>query len=127
MSFAEVGTRKPNVDKTVNNSKSLANLRPFKPGPDPKRGRGPAKGAPNAGRPPDAFKALCQGIADQGAMALLAKRVLSNPKHPAFQFALKWATDHGYGKAMQPMELTGKDGAPLLAQSITFGDRTIEF
>lgn len=37
--------------------KSGARGRPFQPGHDPRRGRGPAKGAPNAGRPPDAIRA----------------------------------------------------------------------
>lgn len=37
----------------------------FAKGPDPRRGRGPAKGAPNAGRPPDAWREACrQALAD---------------------------------------------------------------
>ena len=35
-------------------------LKPFAPGPDPRRGRGPKKGAPNAGRTPDDIRALAR-------------------------------------------------------------------
>lgn len=88
-------------------------LTPFRKGDGRKRGRGCAKGAPNAGRPPDAFREMCREIASIGGQALLAHRVLQNPKHPAFRDALRWATEHGYGKPTEKHELTGKDGAPL--------------
>jgi hypothetical protein len=91
--------------------KSARKGKPFKKGPDPRRGRGPAKGAPNAGRPPNEFKAMCRDVASLGAMALLAKKVMKNPKHPAFLTALRWATEHGYGKAVQP--ISGPHGGPI--------------
>lgn len=40
-------------------------LVPFKTGDDPRRGRGPAPGAPNAGRPPDAVRAACRVAFDE--------------------------------------------------------------
>ncbi len=41
--------------KSARKSGKRAPGKPFQPGPDPRRGRGPAKGASNAGRPPKAF------------------------------------------------------------------------
>ena len=38
---------------------------PFAKGYDPRRGKGPKKGAPNAGRPPDFLKALKQQGAEK--------------------------------------------------------------
>lgn len=64
-----------------------------------------------SGRPPDAFKELCRGLATAGAVALQAEKVMQNPKHPAFLSALRWATENGYGKPAQP--ITGADGGPL--------------
>lgn len=44
-------------------------LRPFQIGNDPRRGRGPAPGAPNAGRPPDAVRRACrEAFADRVPM-----------------------------------------------------------
>lgn len=44
-------------------------LRPFQKGDDPRRGRGPTPGAPNAGRPPDAVRRACrEAFADRVPM-----------------------------------------------------------
>lgn len=109
-----MASRGKSVEKSV-----PPQLTPFRKDDKRKRGRGPAKGAPNAGRPPDAFKEMCRQIASRGARALLAKQVMTDPTHEAFSSALKWATDHGYGKAPQSVELTGKGGRPLAASNIT--------
>lgn len=77
---------------------------PFAPGPDPRRGKGPAPGAPNAGRPPDEFKALCAELATGAATLAAVRAILESPLHPQFMHALKWATEHGYGRATQPIE-----------------------
>lgn len=46
-----------------------AGLRPFQTGDDPRRGRGPARGAPNAGRPPDVVRRACrEAFADRVTM-----------------------------------------------------------
>lgn len=50
-----------NVDKSAEKSappKKRVPGRPFQRGGDSRSGRGPKKGAPNAGRPPDAIRAL---------------------------------------------------------------------
>ncbi len=96
-----------------------ARSNPLKKGPDPRRGNGPKKGAPNAGRPPDAFRLLCRDIATRGAQALIAEKVMKDPKHPAFQTALRWATENGYGKAPQTLEHTGKAGGPIETRDLT--------
>lgn len=85
----------------------------FKPGPNPKRGRGPKKGAPNAGRPPLEHINWCKEVVSDPAAEAAVKAILRNPKHP--QFASLWAkiADRGYGTAPQKHEHMGKDGAPL--------------
>lgn len=80
-------------------------------------GRGPRKGAPNAGRPPDKFKEMCRDLASSADIERCARRVLKNPNHPAWLGALKWATEHGYGKPKESIDLTsgGKSLEALLA------------
>ena len=39
--------------------------RPFRRGADPRRGRGPKSGAPNAGRPPSIVRERCRGSFDE--------------------------------------------------------------
>ncbi len=68
------------------------------------RGRGPKKGAPNAGRPPDAWKALCRELASSDELIEKAKLVLRVPNHPAWLGAWKFLTEQGYGKPTQPVE-----------------------
>lgn len=62
---------------------------------------GTNKGGP--GRPPDEFKALCQQLATNGAV--VAAVVLRDKDHPAYLGALKWATEHGYGKPKETIDL----------------------
>lgn len=81
------------------------------------KGHGPKKGAPNAGRPPDAFKEMCRGLASSGDVEKAVRRVVKNPKHPAFIGALKWASEHGYGRPEQGVDL--KSGGKTLAELIT--------
>lgn len=77
------------------------------------RGRGPAKGAPNAGRPPDEFKAFMRSLVSRADVAEALRGVLSNPSHPQFMQAFKMAAEFGYGRAPQAVELTGAEGAPM--------------
>ncbi len=67
---------KPNVDKSGEKTRRRTGAPPFAKGHDPRRGKGPKKGAPNAGRPPDFLKALkAEGAieATEQVRALLAK------------------------------------------------------
>lgn len=71
------------------------------------RGRGPAKGAPNAGRPPDEFKAMMAALASRPETLAAVQAILNDPSHGQFIRALEFATERGYGKAAQPLEHTG--------------------
>ncbi len=67
-----------------------------------KSGRGPAKGAPNAGRPPDAWKATLRELASRENVLAHIQTVLdAGPDHPFFAKALEYVTEYGYGKATQ--------------------------
>lgn len=71
--------------------------RPFSKGHDVRRGHGPKRGAPNAGRPPDEFKALLAALASREETVRALETILADPNHPHFIQALKFAADRGYG------------------------------
>jgi hypothetical protein len=71
------------------------------------RGRGPAKGAPKAGRPPDEFKAMLAGLASWDATLHSIATILRDPDHPAFQKALDYVTDRGYDKLAESVTVGG--------------------
>lgn len=83
------------------------NATSFKPGKDPRRGKGPEKGAPNAGRPPDKFKELCRELATGQKTIEAVEAILEDQDHSQFMAALKWASEHGYGRPSQPLEHSG--------------------
>lgn len=66
---------------------------------------------PGSGRPPDAWKALCADMADRGAKAALAKKVLDDPEHPAWLGAWKFVAEQAHGKAAQTIK--GDPDQPL--------------
>jgi len=73
-----------------------------------KRGRGPAPGSPNAGRPPDEWKAKLRELASRENVLAHIQTVLdAGPEHPFFAKALEYVTEYGYGKATQHIEQTG--------------------
>ena len=78
--------------------KSAADRGQFEKGYDPRRGHGPAKGALNAGRPPDEFKAQMAALASRDETLLALETILSDPNHSSFIQALRFATDRGYGR-----------------------------
>ena len=83
------------------------------------RGRGPVKGAPNAGRPPDEWRERLRLMASRDEVLEHVNSVLlEGPSHPYFDRALQYVTDHGYGRASQPIEHSGTlTLEALLAQS----------
>lgn len=83
---------------------------------DPRRGRGPKKGAPNAGRPPDKHREECQRMISDPKCEKAVRSILGNPKHPAFAPMWRIVAERGYGKTPQP--ITGADGAPLIPSQI---------
>ena len=80
--------------------------RPFQKGGDPRSGRGPAKGAPNAGRPPDEFKAMLAGLASWDVTLGSIAAILGDPSHPHFVKALEYVSDRGYTPNPTTGELT---------------------
>lgn len=81
-------------------------------------GKGPAKGAPNAGRPPDEWKAKLRAMASRDEVMTHVETVLlAGPEHPFFDRALQYVTDHGYGRAMQPVSHSGNIGIVSLLEA----------
>lgn len=94
--------------------------RPFTGKDDPRNGRGPAPGAPNAGRPPDKFKQEMQRMASRDETLerldqLTGKRRkgTAGVTDDLFLRAFKEVADRGYGKPAQPVEHTGPDGGAI--------------
>lgn len=89
----------------------------FKRGEDPRRGRGPKKGAPNAGRPPLAFAREC---AELQRTTILAKcrTVLTNPRlgpgHDGWEWAATYVSRYGEREVTMHVDLTTA-GAALTA------------
>lgn len=80
-------------------------------------------GNKGGGRTPDEFKAMCRELASADAVKKRVATILKNPKHKHFVAALKWASEHGYGKPTQPLDVApGGTLAELLAESWK-GDR----
>lgn len=132
--------------EALTQQKSVGKSKPpkaFEKGPDARRGRGPAKGAPNAGRPPNEWKQSLRGLADREAvLAHVDAALTAGPRRPKlapdgteliesyidakgrpairtvmegshlFEWALEYATEHGYGRAAQSVDVT-TDGKAL--------------
>jgi len=84
----------------------------------PKHGRGAlrAGGTPGnkgGGRPPDEFKAAMRKLASSNQVLRHVRSVLNDPSHPQFMAAWKWATERGYGKTPDSLEVSGPGGAPI--------------
>lgn len=86
----------------------------FQKGHDPRRN----VTTPGPGRPPDEFKQLCQRLASRNRTVNVVAKILSDEEHPMFMAALKWATEHGYGKAMQPIEHSGAEGGAITVRVV---------
>jgi hypothetical protein len=98
---------------------------------DPRAGRGPAKGAPNAGRPPDEFRAMMRDLASRAETVERLTRILTGGVEveidgkpvvmpvdsDTFLKALAFVTDRGYGKAQQHLDVTS-DGQSLTRDQI---------
>jgi hypothetical protein len=76
--------------------------------------RGSEKGnTPGTGRPPDEFKAAMRALASSEAMLNHVQDVLNNPDHPQWLGAWKWATERGYGKSPDSLEVSGPGGGAV--------------
>ncbi len=96
-----------------NGTKSASKLAPVIGRPFPKgarvpgQGRGPKKGAPNAGRPPDKFRDFCRELLATKDADAAVKAILNDESHPAYAAMWKAVSDRGYGKPTQAVEVSG--------------------
>lgn len=76
----------------------------FKKGKDPRRGKGPPKGSPRAGRPPDKFRELMRGIASREAVLTRLRKLTSaqNNDDDLFLKAFEKVCDRGYSRVVDP-------------------------
>lgn len=109
---------KPAAKKSAQKSAAVVG-RPFRRGGDPRQGRGPAKGAPNAGRPPNEHVEFCRRLISDPAAEAEALAVLTDRSHGAFAAMWKAVAERAYGKPVQP--LSGDPTAPLVVRVIREG------
>lgn len=76
-----------------------------------------------SGRKPDAWRLELQAMVSSDAVLDKLETVLKDPNHPAYVGALKYASDHGFGRAKESVEVTGKNGAPLTIRFVREGSR----
>lgn len=62
-------------------------------------------GNKGGGRTPDEFKAMMAELASMQQTITAVKKILKNPDHPHFMSAWKWATERGFGKMAEPIDL----------------------
>lgn len=79
----------------------------FASGPDPRRGRGPEKGAPNAGRPPNWLREWCDDLLASPECKAQVEKVLKNEKHAAFAQMWRTISERAHGKPAQAIDVTG--------------------
>ena len=65
-----------------------------------------------SGRKPNAFKEMCRLLASSDLVWSSVQLILLNPNHPSFVGALKWASENGYGKPAQKIDLKGDIRSP---------------
>ncbi len=81
---------------------------PFSGKDDPRNGRGPKKGAPNAGRPRNEFVEWCQQVVSDPKCKSQVEAILRDKKHPAFATMWRAVGERAHGKPVQP--ISGPDG-----------------
>lgn len=82
-------------------------------------------GNSGGGRLPDEFKRMCRELVTRDATWKAVQAILKDPEHSHYMSALKWASEHGYGKPTETVEVTGKDGGPIQVWKI--GKKEIRF
>jgi hypothetical protein len=97
---------------------------------DPRAGKGPKKGAPNAGRPRNEIRAkMREGLAKRLSVAfdiLDDKKATPAARLAAMEFLAKYGL--GAKQQRQRVELTGKNGGPVeTKQTLQFGDQEVVF
>lgn len=83
--------------------------------------------AGGSGRPPDEFKARLRELVTQADKAGHLEAVLSDPDHPQWLAALKFATEYGYGKPPQSVAISAEVPREVTTNVWRFGDRLVTF
>lgn len=82
-------------------------------------GRGPKRGAKNAGRPKGTYLDWLGELLDSDDhRAEFEAQVKGRRSEKAFSFATKHAAAYKHGLPTQSVELTGKDGAPFTVRLV---------
>ena len=87
----------------MGNSVGNGNLKPFKKGKDPRRGRGTKKGHPRVGRPPDKFREIMRQVASRDEVIKRLRQLTSakNLDDELFLKAFKEVVEKGYPRGME--------------------------
>ena len=88
-------------------SRGKSRGRPFTGKDDPRNGhgRGPARGAPNAGRKPLAYKRWLASLLDSDEHRKEFEAATKSRADPRFEFATRHATEYGHGKPAQDVKV----------------------
>jgi hypothetical protein len=106
--MARKGKRKS--EETTEQSTEVGELIPQPHGGAIRYG-GTNKGGP--GRPPDEFKRAMRELASHDEVLSAVAKILRDPDHPQWLGAWKWATERGYGKSPDNVEISGPGGGPV--------------
>ena len=90
------------------------------------RGRGPAKGAPNAGRPPNAWREKMEALRDRWLIAAEVERIVDDPDHPSWFQVGKFVHEATAGRPHQAVDVTSA-GEKIAPQTIIIGGQTVQF
>lgn len=112
-------TAKKSVTKSAEKSATVKRGKPFVAN-DPRAGRGPKKGAPNAGRPTLEFTAWCKAMLDAPDKRQQVDEVLADKGHPAFATMFRTIADRAHGKAKEYVEHSADESFSALA-ALAFG------
>ncbi len=74
---------------------------------------GGVPGNKGGGRKPDEWKRQMEELADRGAQAIAARKVVDDPDHPLFLGAWKFASEQAHGQAPKRVEVVGDQGGPV--------------
>lgn len=71
-----------------------------------------------AGRPPKGYKTWLQACLDSLEHRQSFERAIKDDSHKSFEFSTRHAAEHGVGKPLQQVELSGPGGAPFTVRLV---------
>lgn len=111
--------------KSRENSRRPPTVQPHGGALIPGAGRGPKKGAANAGRPRDEWKSALAALVSSDEVLTHVRDVLADPTHPQWMRAMEFASERGFGKESVDLTTAGASFHPR--QYIMIGGQRIEF